>query len=201
MVSKLVQSLFLLLSRSFFISLHKIVIMAKDDVFYFGKIVKTHGIKGELTLRIDAKDNFDYNDIEYILIEINDIKIPYFLKSVSFGNNKLFISLQDVDNIEEAASFVGKPVYLPLSLLPVLCGNSFYGREVIGFVLEDIHFGVVGVVADVFEYPTQAVIQVMRDGKEILMPVHEHIIREIDRDTERIVVDAPEGLIDMYLNM
>ena len=50
--------------------------MAKDDVFYFGKIVKTHGIKGELTLRIDAKDNFDYNDIEYIVTIIDGFDYP-----------------------------------------------------------------------------------------------------------------------------
>lgn len=175
--------------------------MAKDDVFYFGKIVKTHGIKGELTLRIDAKDDFDYNDIEYFLIEINDVKVPYFIESMSLGKNKIFFALQDLNNINEASSFVGKPVYLPVSLLPVLCGNSFYGREVIDFVLEDVHFGEVGIIANVLEYPTQAVIQVMRDGKEVLVPVHEHIIKKIDRDAQRMLVETPDGLIEMYLNM
>ena len=47
----------------------------------------------------------------------------------------------------------------------------------------------------------QAVIQVMKDGKEILIPIHDDIIKKVDKKAKVLTVKAPEGLIDMYLNM
>ena len=51
------------------------------------------------------------------------------------------------------------------------------------------------------EYPTQAVIQVMHDGKEILIPIHDDIIQKVNKKAKTLNINAPEGLIDMYLNM
>ena len=61
--------------------------------------------------------------------------------------------------------------------------------------------GEIGEISDVLEYPTQAVIQVMKDGKEILIPIHDDIIQKVDKKAKILTVKAPEGLIDMYLNM
>jgi len=52
----------------------------------------------------------------------------------------------------------------------------------------------------VLEYPNQALFQVFRDGKEILIPIQDEIITAVNREKKQILIDAPEGLIDLYLN-
>ena len=58
----------------------------------------------------------------------------------------------------------------------------------------------VGVCTDVLEYPHQALFQIDHEGTEVLLPVVDDVIRQVDRMAHRIVVSLPEGLLDIYLN-
>ena len=175
--------------------------MTKDDCFFFGKVTKTHGLKGEITIKLDVVNPSDFKDLRYLLIEQNKNLIPYFIENQKISGDKMFVQLQDVKTMEQAVVFLGKGVFLPNELLPELDDDDFYFKEIIGFTLIDEQKGEVGVISDVLEYPTQAVIQVMKDGKEILIPVHDDILQKVNKKAKTLTVNAPEGLIDMYLNM
>ncbi|MGN0032971.1 MAG: ribosome maturation factor RimM [Candidatus Limimorpha sp.] len=175
--------------------------MTKDNCFFFGKITKTHGLKGELTLKIDVANPGDFTDLKYLLIDENKNMIPYFIDKQIIRGDKMFLYFQGVDTLEKASFFVGKSVFLPNEFLPELDEDDFYYSEIIGFTLFDESLGEIGKISDVIEYPTQAVIQVMKDGKEILIPVHDDIITKIVKKEKSIVVRTPEGLVNMYLNM
>ena len=75
----------------------------------------------------------------------------------------------------------------------------FYFHEIIGFTVVDTEKGELGPVTDVLEYPTQAILQVMKGKKEILIPILDQVIQNVDRDNKILTITAPEGLIDMYL--
>ena len=175
--------------------------MTKNDCFFFGKITKTHGLKGELTIKLDVANPADFKDLRYLLIEDRGSLIPYFIEYQKINGDKMFVQLQDVKRMEQAVVFLGKAVYLPNELLPQLEDDEFYYKEIIGFKLIDAEKGELGAISDVLEYPTQAVIQVMKDGKEILIPIHDDIIQKVDKKAKTLNINAPEGLIDMYLNM
>ena len=175
--------------------------MNKNDCFFFGKVTKTHGLKGEITIKLDVVNPADFKDLRYILIEDRGNLIPYFIENQKINGDKMFVQLQDVKSMEQAVVFLGKGVFLPNEMLPELDENDFYFKEIKGFTLIDEAKGEVGKISDVLEYPTQAVIQVMRDGKEILIPIHDDIIRKVNKKSKTLNIKAPEGLIDMYLNM
>ena len=175
--------------------------MTKNDCFFFGKITKTHGLKGELTVKLDVANPGDFKDLRYILIEDRGNLIPYFIENQKINGDKMFVQLQDVKKMEQAVVFLGKAVFLPNEMLPELDEDEFYYDEIKGFKLIDKAKGEIGDVSDVLEYPTQAVIQVMRNGKEILIPIHDDIIEKVDKKAKTLTVNAPEGLIDMYLDM
>ena len=175
--------------------------MTKNDCFFFGKVTKTHGLKGEITIKLDVVNPADFRDLRYILIEDKGNLIPYFIENQKINGDKMFVQLQDVTKMEQAVVFLGKGVFLPNEMLPELDDNDFYFKEIIGFMLIDEEKGEVGTISDVLEYPTQAVIQVMRDGKEILIPIHDDIIQKVNKKAKTLNIKAPEGLIDMYLNM
>lgn len=175
--------------------------MTKNDCFFFGKITKTHGLKGELTIKLDVANTEDFTDLRYLLIEDKGNLIPYFIDYLKINGDKMFVQLQDVIKLEQALFFIGKAVFLPNELLPQLADDEFYYKEIIGFKLIDAEKGEIGAISDVLEYPTQAVIQVIQDGKEILIPIHDDIIQKVNKKAKTLNIKAPEGLIDMYLNM
>ena len=175
--------------------------MTKNDCFFFGKITKTHGLKGEITVKLDVANPEDFKDLRYLLIEDRGNLIPYFIENQKINGDKMIVRLQDVKKVEQAVTFMGKAVFLPNEFMPELEDDDFYYKEIVGFKMVDALKGEIGEISDVLEYPTQAVIQVMKDEKEILIPIHDDIIQKVDKKAKILTVKAPEGLIDMYLNM
>ena len=173
--------------------------MTKDTCFYVGKIVKTHGLKGEVTLRIDNEQFDEIEELNYFLLDINDKLIPYFVENITFHSNKSFVLFQDLKSLEAANQLVGISVYLPLDLLPEKDGNDFYSHEVVDFLVIDEEKGELGKVQEIIEYPTQSLIQILINGKEVLIPIHDDIIQDVNREEKTIYIKAPNGLIDMYL--
>ena len=173
--------------------------MTKDTCFYVGKIVKTHGLKGEVTLRIDNEQFDEIEELNYFLLDINDKLIPYFVENITFHSNKSFVLFQDLKTLEAANQLVGISVYLPLDLLPEKNGNDFYSHEVVDFLVIDEEKGELGKVQEIIEYPTQSLIQIVINGKEVLIPIHGDIIQDVNREEKKIYIKAPNGLIDMYL--
>lgn len=173
--------------------------MTKDDCFYIGRVAKTHGIKGEVTIKLDVDDPSAYLDLKYFLLEINKVLTPFFVEKLTMSGDKFFVGIQDVNTVEAASALTGKSVFLPLELLPKLKGKQFYYHEVKGFTVVDEEKGELGPINEILEYPTQAIIQVFKDGKEILIPILDQVIVKVDRKGKKLHVKAPEGLVDMYL--
>lgn len=174
--------------------------MTKEDCFYLGRVAKTHGIKGEVTLRLDVDDPSEYRDMKYFLLEINKVLTPFFVEKIVSSGDKFFVTIQDIKTVEAASALTGKEVYLPLEMLPKLSGKQFYYHEVKGFVVVDEEKGELGPITEVLEYPTQAILQVFKDKKEILIPILDQVIQKVDRKSKKLYIKAPEGLIEMYLS-
>lgn len=174
--------------------------MTKEDCFYLGRIAKTHGIKGEVTLKIEADDPSAYLGMKYFFLEYNKVLTPFFVEHLIMNGDKFFVAIQDVTTQEAAQNLVGKPVWLPLEMLPKLNDKQFYFHEVKDFLIIDAEKGELGPIKEILEYPTQAIIQVIKDGKEILIPILDETIERVDRVNKILYVKAPEGLIDMYLS-
>ncbi len=172
-----------------------------SDFFYLGKVVKTHGIHGELSGFVDADDPLVYSQLHGVFIRTKQGIIPHLIESINIDDKGYFIlCIEGVDSIEKAKKFIGKEMYLPLSMLPPLGGNNFYFHEIIGFSVVDSISGHLGEVTGVLEHTRQPLMEINHNGTEILIPIHDDIITKVDRDSSTIYITAPEGLIDVYLN-
>ena len=76
---------------------------------------------------------------------------------------------------------------------------SFTFHEIIGFTVVDINFGTVGIVKSINDSTAQALFEIDRDGIEILIPMNDAFIKNVDKKKKIITVDTPEGLIELYL--
>jgi 16S rRNA processing protein RimM len=174
--------------------------MQKEECFYLGKVVKKYSFKGEVIIKLDTDEPELYQDLEFVYIEIGKSLIPYFIKkSILQKFNQLRVDFEDVTSEADADNILKTDVYLPLEFLPELTGNQFYFHEVIGFALEDVNFGEVGIIRSINDKTAQALFIVEKDSKEILIPMVDDFIKKIDRKNKKVIVDTPKGLIEMYL--
>jgi 16S rRNA processing protein RimM len=114
-------------------------------------------------------------------------------------NDFLRVRFEDVESEEEADKIIGCPVYLPLKMLPKLSGNKFYFHEVIVFEVEDKRYGIVGVIQSINDSTAQTLFEVLNGDVEILIPMIDHFLVKIDRENKKVIMDLPEGLVEMYL--
>jgi 16S rRNA processing protein RimM len=171
-----------------------------SDFFYLGKVVKTHGIEGELSGFVEADDPLVYSSLHGAFIKTRQGLLPFIFEQFTIDNRGYFLlKIKGIDLPEEAGRFVNKEIYLPLDMLPKLSGNKFYFHEVQGFKVVDQHHGFIGTITGVIEHTAQVLLQIEFQGKEILLPVHDDILLLVDRESKSIQVNTPEGLIDIYM--
>jgi 16S rRNA processing protein RimM len=138
--------------------------------------------------------------MESVFVEFNKNLVPYFIENSSLHKNDfLRVQFEDVDTEEEADSILNCDVYLPLSMLPKLEGNKFYFHEVIGFEIEDKRLGVFGKIVSINDSSAQPLFEVVNGTVEILVPMIDQFLVKIDRENKKVVMDLPEGLVEMYL--
>ncbi|MFK2818730.1 ribosome maturation factor RimM [Flavobacteriaceae sp. LMIT009] len=174
--------------------------MKKEDCFYLGKIVKKYSFKGEVLAKLDTDQPELYKNLDAIFVSSRNTLVPYFIENSQLHKSDLLrIKFEDVETEEEADTLLKSELYLPLELLPKLEGNKFYYHEVIGFIIIDVEFGKVGTITAINDSTAQALFEIDRDGLEILIPMNDEFIKEVNREEKTITVQTPPGLIDLYI--
>jgi 16S rRNA processing protein RimM len=175
--------------------------MKKEDCFYLGRIVKKYSFKGELLAKLDTDQPDLYEHLDAMFVQVRNNLIPFFIESSQLHKSDLLrIKFEDVDSEADADALIKSELYLPLEFLPKLEGNKFYFHEVIGFKITDKSFGNIGVIKAINDSTAQALFEVDRDGIEILIPMNDEFIVEVNRKNKTITVETPPGLIDLYLS-
>ena len=174
--------------------------MQKKDCFFVGKIVKKYSFKGELLIKLDTDDPHQFLEMESVFVEVHKNLIPFFIEKSSLHKSTLLrVQFDEVHSDEDAIALIGKELYLPLDSLPKLSGTKFYYHEIIGFKVVDATFGPVGTITGVNDNTAQHLFVIDRDSTEILIPINDQFIKEINRTSKEIHLDVPEGLIELYI--
>ena len=174
--------------------------MRKEECFYLGKIAKKFSFKGEVLIYLDTDEPEQYDKMESVFVEINKSLVPFFIENSSIHKGDfLRVKFEDVDSEQDADELIGCHIYLPLSMLPKLEGNKFYFHEVIGFEVIDERLGNIGKIVSINDSTAQPLFEIDFQGKEILIPMIDHFIIEVNRKEKKILLKTPEGLVDLYL--
>jgi len=174
--------------------------MQKKDCFFVGKIVKKYSFKGELLVKLDTDDPKQFLEMESVFVEKHKNLIPFFIESLSLHKSALLrVKFEEVNTEADANSLLGTELYLPLHLLPKLSGKQSYYHEIIGYNVIDAHFGPLGTITGVNDHTSQHLFEIDCKGKEVLIPINDNIIQKVDRKNKTLFLEAPEGLIELYL--
>ncbi|TDS19078.1 16S rRNA processing protein RimM [Maribacter caenipelagi] len=175
--------------------------MRKEDCFYLGNIVSKYSFKGEVLVKLDTDDPEIYENMESVFVSLGNNLVPFFIKRCRLHkSNLLRIDFEEVKSESDADRIMKSGLYLPLTMLPKLTGNKFYYHEIIGFTMIDSVHGDIGIVQSVNDTTAQALFEVEKEDKQLLIPVSDDIITKIDRENKSILVTTPEGLVDLYLS-
>ena len=174
--------------------------MKKEDCFYLGKIVKKYSFKGELLIKLDTDEPDLYESLDALFIDLRNNLVPFFIESSQLHKSDLLrVKFEDVNTEANADALIKSDIYLPLEFLPKLDDDKFYFHEIIGFQVIDKTHGNIGVIKSVNDSTAQALFEIDKDGIEILIPMNDEFITNVDKNKKEILVNTPEGLIDLYL--
>ena len=175
--------------------------MQKEECFYLGKIVSKYSFKGEVLAKLDTDEPGIYENMESVFVSLGNNLVPFFIEKCSLHkSNLLRIDFEEVKSEYEADRLMGSELYLPLTFLPKLTGDKFYFHEVIGFTVKDSVHGDIGIIKSINDTTSQALFEVVKNGKELLIPINDEIINKVDRENKTIFVSTPEGLVELYLS-
>jgi len=174
--------------------------MRKDECFYLGKIAKKFSFKGEVLIYLDTDEPEIYQEMESVFVELGKNLIPFFIeKSQMHKGDWLRVKFEDIDTEEQAEEILGCEIYLPLSFLPELEDDKFYYHEIEGFDVIDVRLGKIGTVTRINDSNAQPLFEIDFNGKEILVPMIDNFILEVNKKEKYLKLDTPPGLVDLYL--
>lgn len=171
----------------------------KSDITPVGTFQRTHALKGELNARLDIDGEFAGEGYP-LVVEIDGLPVPFYAESVRpKGASTWLIKLDGIDSEEEARLMVNKTIYAFKDQVSEFAGEEIsFLDDMKGYGMVDKNIGHIGVLEEVDD-STDNPLFVVRDddGEEILIPLHEDFIEEIDDDNKVIHLDLPAGLLDI----
>jgi len=170
-----------------------------DKLVIIGHIAKTRGLQGELLVQCetDFPEHFAKNPFLLIGKDPHSVS-PYPIDDMLWDGRQLRLWLQGIESREAAEKLSGQQIYLPQDQLEDLAANEFYLFELLNlhvFTRENQEIGVVvhveeGGLYDFCHVETES-------GKIVMIPTLKQFMPVIDPQNQRILVDLPEGFLDL----
>ena len=163
-----------------------------------GKIVATHGLQGAMVVShiIGHSDWLKKDDP--LFIELNkESYIPYFTSQLKAANeDEYIVNLEEVESVEEARKLIGKHIYVQEEILSKQAADS--PLLWIGFQVIDQEHGNLGPIEDIMQTASQWLAKLTYKDSEVLIPLVDQTIVQVNLKARWLRVDLPEGLLEVY---
>lgn len=165
------------------------------DLLEVGKIINTHGLRGEVKVIpwTDTPDVFE--DLETLYLKNNDV---FTISSVKYQKNNLIVKFKELGDINEAEKLKNQVLYAERSALGELPEGVYYIADLIGLSVRKETGEEVGKIKDVLQTGANDIYVVAREGaKDLLVPVIPNVVLSVDIDGGEVTVSLPDGLEDL----
>ncbi|MGB8192501.1 MAG: 16S rRNA processing protein RimM [Chitinophagaceae bacterium] len=163
-----------------------------------GKLVASYGLKGEIILQHGLGKKTSLKGLEVIFIEQKkDELLPYFIESARIkSETEIYLKLEGVDTKERTFPLLQKQAWLQEDEFAKYAGKSA-PISLIGFHIID-NGEDLGEILEVIEMPHQLLGRIAVNGKDALIPLHEETLLKVDRKKKQVMVQLPDGLLDVF---
>lgn len=174
--------------------------MSIEDCFLLGTIVKSHGYKGHLTLKLDSSVKYKIPKMERMYLENKGAFVPYFVSEFSQNGQTALLKFEDIDTDKEANKLAQSRVFAENNFLPKKVVADFQPNLFADFEAFDNENNLFGKIDAIFEVPANMLFSVLHiSGKEILIPARPDFIDSVDKKAKKVFFRLPEGYLDVYL--
>jgi 16S rRNA processing protein RimM len=163
-----------------------------------GHVARPHGLRGQVVVNPETdfpQDRFRPGAELFIYREgrLSSVTVT----TVRFHRDRPIIGLQGLSDVTEASELAGSELRVPRESLASLPDGTFYWHDLVGCAVETIGGGAVGVVSRVEGTMRGSRLVVTVQDREVLVPLAGEICHTIDIGERRIVIDPPEGLLEL----
>ncbi len=169
----------------------------KEEIYKIGVLTKPHGIKGEVSFFF-TDDVFDRVDCDYLICLMEGIFVPFFIEEYRFKTDTVaLVKFEGIDTAEQARRFTNVEVYFPLHLAVETTDEGLSWPYFVGFEVVDVNHGKLGHVVAVDDSTANTLFIIEHGGRELLVPAHEEFIKELDHEQRRMLLQMPDGLLQL----
>lgn len=167
-----------------------------DDLFMVGTISSTHGIRGEVKVYPATDDIRRFDELKEVVLDTGKELLNLEIEGVKYFKNQAILKFKGIDNINDIERYKGKDLLVTRENAIELEENEYFISDLIGLKVitdEDIELGT---LTDVMKTGANDVYVVKtKEGKEVLLPVIEECILDVDIEKQLIIVHLMDGLI------
>ena len=169
-----------------------------DGMAVVGTIARPHGIRGQVIVNVDTDFPAErFRAGSELFVDRGGVVEGLTVTAVRFHQGRPIVSLAGVESMNAARLLAGRELRVPADRLAPLGEGTFYRHDLVGCRVETAAGAAVGVVKHVEGTLDASRLVVDAGGEEILIPLASEICTAIDANGKRIVIEPPEGLLEL----
>ena len=168
------------------------------ELFKIGKIINTHGIKGEVKVQqhTDFMERFDKGNIVFIQKDGTDWK-PLTIRSSRTHKNNILLQFESYETLHDVEPLKNELLYIKEEQLTPLEEDEFYYFEIIGLEVETTDGEYIGRIDHILSPgANDGWVVKTKNNKEILIPYIEPVVKEVHIEEKKVIIEPMEGLFD-----
>lgn len=166
------------------------------DFLEVGKIINTHGLRGEVKVVTWTDSPEIFETLKNVVAKTRTEEIKLTVKNVKYQKNNIIVKFGEIDAIEDAEKLKNVVLLASREELGELPEGVYYIADLVGCEIFD-ESGKIGVLSDVFAAGARDVYDIKREGKKnLLVPIIDGVLKNVDISGKRIDIKIPEGLED-----
>jgi len=158
-----------------------------------GFVSKLNGFRGELVI---ASDDENFIDEPFLFMKMDGIAVPFFVEDIFEKGGNVIVKFEDVDDESQGSMYLNKEVFIEQHEKEK---PAISIKDLVNYHIVDASFGDLGPILRIDEFPQQEIAVCEVNEKQILIPLNNDFIDEIDDENRQIMMSLPDGLIDLYL--
>ncbi|GAK38538.1 protein RimM [Paenibacillus sp. TCA20] len=168
-----------------------------SQFFNVGKIVNTHGIRGELkVLPLTDFPEERFAKGSKLVIDTGEGQQPVTVESARLHKNMFVVRLNDFTNINEVEKYKGMMLKVSAEYQTELSEDEFYFHQIVGCEVVTDEGEALGTIKEILTPGANDVWVVKaNNGKEILLPYIDDVILHVDVVNQKVTVHLMEGLV------
>jgi 16S rRNA processing protein RimM len=164
------------------------------DLIEIGKIGRPHGLKGAVKVSSYLESDEVVCRLKEIFIKMERGVEAFRLKKAKLNPKGFLLELVGIDDANAAEKLAGHEILMRAEDLDVLPEGEYYWKDLIGLAVQDGSGKVLGVIESIFPTGSNDVLVCRGGEREILLPAIAEVIRDVNIEKGRVIVNLLEGL-------